>query len=140
MAEIEIPGLSGRHLDRRIADEETPKKEIPVREKERKERSAKAGWRFANSMARVGLKDLFGQVLAFLPKSRIRPGDGKIRHDARGTTAAACEKTGPVRGFGNVRHIGKRVPGTLRFQSSLSFSPFRFVSLRGCLKTGGMSI
>ena len=59
MAEIEISVLSGQCLNRRIADEETLKKEISVWEKERNEKSAKVRWLFTNNKARVRLKRLY---------------------------------------------------------------------------------
>lgn len=59
MAEIEISVLSGQCLKRRIADEETLKREISAWEKERNGKSAKIIWRFTNTDARVRLKRLY---------------------------------------------------------------------------------
>ena len=59
MAEIEISVLSGQCLSRRIADEETLKRELSAWEKERNGKSAKVRWRFTNADARVRLRRLY---------------------------------------------------------------------------------
>ncbi len=59
MAEMEISVLSGQCIGRRIADEETLKRELSAWEKERNEKSAKVRWRFTNADARVKLRCLY---------------------------------------------------------------------------------
>ena len=59
MAEIEISVLSGQCLNRRIADEDTLRREIAAWEKGRNAKSAKVTWRFTNPDARIKLKRLY---------------------------------------------------------------------------------
>ena len=62
MAEIELSVLSRQCLDRRIADEETLKREIKVYEAKRNEIQASIDWQFTSKDARIKLHRLYPSI------------------------------------------------------------------------------
>ena len=61
-AEIELSILSRQCLDRRIADQETLKKEVSAWEKPRNAHSEPMNWRFTTEDARIKLKRLYPTI------------------------------------------------------------------------------
>jgi DDE superfamily endonuclease len=62
VAEIELSVLQTQCLNRRIADQETLRKEVAAWEADRNNRSSKTQWRFTTAEARIKLKRLYPQL------------------------------------------------------------------------------
>ena len=62
MAEIEFSVFSKQCLDRRIADEETLKREIAALEAQRNQSQATIDWRFSTGDARIELQHLYPSI------------------------------------------------------------------------------
>lgn len=62
MAEIELSILSRQCLNRRIADQQTMKKEVAIWEEERNSKTTTMSWRFTTEDARIKLKRLYPKI------------------------------------------------------------------------------
>ena len=62
MAEIEIGALARQYLDRRIPDQEAPRREVDAWQDQRNRDMVRVDWRFTTDDAHIELKSLYPAI------------------------------------------------------------------------------